>query len=106
MYIGSVWVDYGGTIGVIFVLATIIPGFAKGVIHSGLHGFNGVLSGVLLFLFLGDVWSNRVIISIIVVSAISSVLLAALLEVFAVWDVLSYTLPFNFIKLIFLCAIK
>ena len=64
------WFGFAGTIGVIAsTLAGIALGFDRGAIHAGLYGFNGVLVGLGLALFLDPPWDVLVIVWIIVLSA-------------------------------------
>jgi urea transporter len=98
------WFGFAGTIGVIAsTLAGIALGFDRGAIHAGLYGFNGVLVGLGLALFLDPPWDALVIVWIIVLSALSSVLMGALAAVFGgAWGVPPFTLPFNITTLLFL----
>src|SRR4029077_12296484 len=98
------WFGFAGTIGVIAsTLAGIALGFDRGAIHAGLYGFNGVLVGLGLALFLNPPWDVLVIVWIIVLSAVSSVLMGALAAVFGgAWGVPPFTLAFNITTLLFL----
>ena len=98
------WFGFAGTIAVIAsTLAGIALGFDRGAIHAGLYGFNGVLVGLGLALFLDPPWDVLVIVWIIVLSALSSVLMGALAAVFGgAWGVPPFTLAFNIITLLFL----
>ena len=82
-WITDPWFGFAGTIAVIAsTLAGIALGFDRGAIHAGLYGFNGVLVGLGLALFLHPPWDVLVIVWIIVLSALSSVLMGALASVF------------------------
>lgn len=98
------WFGFAGTIGVVASTLAAHPlGFDRDAIHAGLYGFNGVLVGLALALFLSPRWDALVVVWIIVLSAASSVLMGALAAVFAgVWGVPPFTLAFNAITLVFL----
>ena len=103
-WINDPWFGFAGTIAVIAsTLAGIALGFDRGAIHAGLYGFNGVLVGLGLALFLDPQWDVLVIVWIIVLSALSSVLMGALAAVFGgAWGVPPFTLAFNITTLLFL----
>ena len=78
-------------------------GLDRGAIRVGLFGFNGVLVGAGMSLFLQPDWDLLVMVWIVVGAALSSVLHAALATVFlGAWKVPPFTLAFNFITLMFL----
>lgn len=103
MYVASPWLGVGGTIGlVVSTVTALLLGFDRGAIRNGLYGFNGVLVGAALATFLFGAWNPIVILYIVVISAFSTVLMAALSKVFlSAWNVPPFTLPFNFATLIF-----
>ena len=75
----------------------------RGAIRAGLFGFNGVLVGAGMSLFLQPDWDILVMVWIVVGAALSTVLHAALANVFlGAWAVPPFTLAFNFITLMFL----
>ena len=75
----------------------------RGAIRAGLFGFNGVLVGAGLSLFLQPDWDVLVMVWIVVGAFFSTILHAALAAVFiGAWKVPPFTLAFNFITLIFL----
>jgi urea transporter len=98
------WFGFGGTVGVVAsTLAAHALSFDRDAIRAGLFGFNGVLVGLALSLFLSPVWDPLVIVWMIVLSAASSVLMGALAAVFGgSWGVPPFTLAFNIITLLFL----
>lgn len=103
MWIYDPWFGFAGTVGVIAsTLAAHALGVDRGLIRAGLYGFNGVLVGLALALFLTPAWDALIVVWVIVLSAASSVLMAALLAVFGAWGVPPFTLPFNIITLLFL----
>jgi urea transporter len=98
------WFGFAGTIAVIAsTLAALALGFDRDAIHAGLYGFNGVLVGLGLALFLSPPWDALVVLWIIVLSGASSVLMGALAALFGgAWGVPPFTLAFNIITLLFL----
>jgi len=104
MFVGEAWLGFAGALGlVVSTLTAIALGMDRGAIRAGLFGFNGVLVGAGLSLFLDPDWSGVVMVWIAVAAAFSTVLHAALAAVFiGAWKVPPFTLGFNFITLIFL----
>ncbi len=104
MWIYDPWFGFAGTVGVVAsTLAAHALGIDRGLIHAGLYGFNGVLVGLALALFLTPTWDVLVVVWIIALSAASSVLMGALAAVFVgALGVPPFTLAFNSITLLFL----
>lgn len=100
------WLGFGGTLGVVVSnLVAVMLRFDRGAIHAGLFGFNGVLCGLALATFLAPKWDGVAVTWIIVVSAGSSVAMAALAALFAkAWGVPPFTLAFNLSVLLFMIA--
>jgi urea transporter len=104
-FVASAWLGVASVIGLVAsTLVAILIGIDRGLIRAGLFGFNGILVGAGLSLFLAPAWDPLAIVWIIVVSGFSSILMASLAAVFQVWSVPPFTLPFNFATLIFLVA--
>jgi len=105
IFVASAWLGVAALIGLLAsTLVGILIGIDRNLIRAGLFGFNGVLVGAGLGLFLAPEWDGLAIIWIIVVSGLSSILMATLATVFQSWNVPPFTLPFNFATLIFLVA--
>ncbi len=105
MFIASTWLGTAAIIGlVVSTLVGILLGMDRALIRAGLFGFNGILVGAGLSLFLAPEWDWVVIVWIVLVSGFSSILMATLATLFATWNVPPFTLPFNFATLIFLVA--
>ena len=105
LFVASAWLGVAAVIGLVSsTLVAILLGIDRGLIRAGLFGFNGILVGAGLSLFLAPDWDGLVIVWIIVVAGFSTILMATLATVFQVWNVPPYTLPFNFATLIFLVA--
>jgi urea transporter len=105
MFVASAWLGVAAVIGLVSsTLVGILIGVDRGLIRAGLFGFNGILVGAGLSLFLTPDWDGLVIVWIIIVSGFSSILMATLATVFQAWNVPPFTLPFNFATLLFLVA--
>ena len=104
MFVAEAWLGFAGVLGLVVSTGTaIVIGMDRGAIRAGLFGFNGVLVGAGLSLFLAPDWDVLVIILIVVGAFFSTILHAALANVFiGAWAVPPFTLAFNFITLIFL----
>ena len=104
MFIGEAWLGFAGALGVVSsTLAAVVIGMDRGAIRAGLYGFNGVLVGAGMSLFMQPDWDALVMVWIVVGSMLSTILHAALAAVFiGAWKVPPFTLAFNFITLIFL----
>jgi urea transporter len=104
MFVGEAWLGFAGVVGlVVSTLSAVVIGMDRGAIRAGLFGFNGVLVGAGLSLFLAPDWDVLVIVWIVVASFFSTILHAALASVFiSAWGVPPFTFAFNFITLIFL----
>jgi urea transporter len=104
MFVGEAWLGFAGALGlVVSTLAAIAIGMDRGAIRAGLFGFNGVLVGAGMSLFLQPDWSGVVMVWIVVGAFFSTVLHAALANVFiGAWKVPPFTLAFNFMTLLFL----
>jgi urea transporter len=106
MFIAEAWLGFAGVLGVVASTATAaVLGMDRGAIRAGLFGFNGVLVGAAFSLFLQPDWDTLVIVWIVVAAAFSTILHAALANIFVgVFKVPPFTLAFNFMTLIFLIA--
>ena len=104
MFVGEAWLGFAGVLGVVVsTLAAIVIGMDRLAIRAGLFGFNGVLVGAGLSLFLQPDWDALVMVWIAVGAFFSTILHAALAAVFiGAWKVPPFTLAFNFMTLLFL----
>jgi len=90
---GSIWGGIAGFIGVVVSTVTAaLLGISKDSIAQGLYGFNGVLVGIALSLFLE--YSPLLIIYIVFGSIISTIITAAFASLFGRLDVPTLTGPF------------
>jgi urea transporter len=81
----------------------MLIGMDRGAIRAGLFGFNGVLVGAGLSLFLQPDWNGLVMVWIVVGAFFSTILHGALASVFiGAWKVPPFTFAFNFMTLLFL----
>jgi urea transporter len=105
IFVASAWLGVAAILGVLAsTLLAIALGMDRTLIRAGLFGFNGVLVGAGLGLFLTPEWGALVMLWIVLVAAFSTILMASLATVFQTWNVPPFTLPFNFATLIFLIA--
>ena len=104
MFVAEAWLGFAGALGlVVSTLTAIFIGMDRGAIRAGLFGFNGVLVGAGFSLFLEPDWSGVVMIWIVVGAFFSTVIHAALANIFiGAWKVPPFTLAFNFMTLLFL----
>jgi len=98
------WLGFAGALGlVVSTLAAILIGLDRGAIRAGLFGFNGVLVGAGMSLFLQPDWDVLVMVWIVVGAFFSTILHAAFAAVFlGAWGVPPFTLAFNVMTLLFL----
>ena len=67
MFVAEPWLGFAGVLGVVVsTLAAIVIGMDRGAIRAGLFGFNGVLVGAGLSLFLQPDWDVVVMVWIVV----------------------------------------
>jgi urea transporter len=104
MFVAEAWLGFAGVLGlVVSTLTAILIGMDRAAIRAGLFGFNGVLVGAGLSLFMEPDWDVLVMVWIVLGAALSTILHAALAAVFlGAWKVPPFTLAFNFITLILL----
>jgi urea transporter len=95
MVIGEPWLGFAGAV-------EVALGMDRGAIRAGLFGFNGVLVGAGLSLFLQPDWDLLVLVWIVLGAGLSTILHTALANVFGVWRIPPLTLAFNFMTLMFL----
>src|SRR5688572_19733205 len=82
MCVGELWLGVAGVIGlVVSTLTAIAIGMDRAAIRAGLFGFNGVLVGAGLSLFLQPDWDALVMVWIVVGAFFSTILHAALANV-------------------------
>jgi urea transporter len=105
IFVASAWLGVGAVLGLLAsTLTAIALGMDRTLVRAGLFGFNGILVGAGLALFLGPEWDGLAMLWIVLVAAFSTILMATLAAVFQTWNVPPFTLPFNFATLIFLVA--
>jgi urea transporter len=104
MFVAEGWLGFAGVLGVVASTAAAgVIGMDGGAIRAGLFGFYGVLVGAGMSLFLQPDWDEMVIVWIVVGAMFSTILHAALANIFVgIFKVPPFTLAFNFMTLIFL----
>lgn len=83
-------------------LTAMLMGADRGQIRSGMFGFNAALVGIALMYFLEPTALNWV--CLILASACSTILMAAMMAAFGTWKLPVLTAPFIFTSLIFFLA--
>jgi len=104
MFVAEPWLGFAGALGLAVSTATaLFLGMDRGAIRAGLFGFNGILVGAGLSLFLQPDWDVLVMVWIALGAFFSTILHAALANVFiGAFKVPPFTLAFNFMTLLFL----
>uniref|UniRef100_A0A8B9U211 Urea transporter n=1 Tax=Anas zonorhyncha TaxID=75864 RepID=A0A8B9U211_9AVES len=100
------WWTLTGCLGtVVSTLTALILGQDRGAIAAGLHGYNGVLVGLLMAVFSakGD-YHWWLLLPVALVSMMCPVFTSALGSVFCKWDLPVFTLPFNLALTLYLAA--
>src|ERR1700754_3830621 len=97
MFVGEAWLGFAGAHRVLVSTPlALLFGMDRGAIRAGLFGFNGVLVGAGLSLFLQPDWDIMVMVWIVVAAFFSTILHASFAAVFVgSWTVPPFTLAFN-----------
>ena len=104
LFIGGVTAGAAATVGVISSTVTAyLLGFSEDDIDAGLYGFNGTLVGPCLFLFLEN--SPQLWLYVVLASALSSIVLAALMRILGPYKIPASTSPFVLTSWMFLVAV-
>ncbi|XP_055273256.1 urea transporter 2 [Moschus berezovskii] len=106
LFIQNPWWAISGCLGtVVSTLTALILSQDKSAIAAGLHGYNGVLVGLLLAVFSdkGD-YFWWLLLPVIVMSMSCPILSSALGTIFSKWDLPVFTLPFNIAVTLYLAA--
>ncbi|KFR16056.1 Urea transporter 2, partial [Opisthocomus hoazin] len=100
------WWTLTGCLGtVVSTLTALLLGQDRSAIAAGLHGYNGVLVGLLMAVFSakGD-YHWWLLLPVALVSMMCPVFTSALGSVFCKWDLPVFTLPFNLALTLYLAA--
>uniref|UniRef100_A0A8C3X4M1 Urea transporter 1 n=1 Tax=Catagonus wagneri TaxID=51154 RepID=A0A8C3X4M1_9CETA len=100
------WWAIAGCLGTaVSTLTALILGQDKSAIAAGLHGYNGMLVGLMMAVFSdkGDYYW-WLLLPIIVMSTSCPILSSALGSIFSKWDLPVFTLPFNIAVTLYLAA--
>uniref|UniRef100_A0A8D1QVH7 Urea transporter 1 n=1 Tax=Sus scrofa TaxID=9823 RepID=A0A8D1QVH7_PIG len=106
LFIQNPWWAISGCLGtVVSTLTALILSQDKSAIAAGLHGYNGVLVGLLMAVF-SDKGNYYwwLLLPIIVMSTSCPILSSALGSIFSKWDLPVFTLPFNIAVTLYLAA--
>lgn len=104
LFIGGVTAGAAATVGVISSTVTAyLLGFSEDDVDAGLYGFNGTLVGPCLFLFLEN--SPQLWLYVVLASALSSIVLAALMKILGPYKIPASTSPFVLACWMFMVAV-
>ncbi|KAM9225780.1 urea transporter 2 isoform 2-T2 [Dugong dugon] len=106
LFVQNPWWAISGCLGtIVSTLTALILSQDKSAIAAGLHGYNGVLVGLLMAVFSdkGDYYW-WLLLPVIVMSTSCPVLSSALGTIFSKWDLPVFTLPFNIAVTLYLAA--
>uniref|UniRef100_A0A803VS12 Urea transporter n=1 Tax=Ficedula albicollis TaxID=59894 RepID=A0A803VS12_FICAL len=100
------WWTLTGCVGtLVSTLTALILGQDRSAIAAGLHGYNGVLVGLLMAVFSADGDYNWwLLLPVTLVSMTCPIFASALSTVFSKWDLPVLTLPFNLALTLYLAA--
>ncbi|XP_006007026.1 urea transporter 2 [Latimeria chalumnae] len=100
------WYALTGLTGTVFsTLSALILSQNRAAIAAGLHGYNGILVGLLMAVFSnkGD-WYWWLLLPIAVMSMTCPILSSGLASVTSKWDLPVFTLPFNMAVMLYMAA--
>ncbi|XP_007942039.1 urea transporter 2 [Orycteropus afer afer] len=106
LFVQNPWWAISGCLGtIVSTLTALILSQDKSAIAAGLHGYNGVLVGLLMAVFSdkGDYYW-WLLLPVIVMSMSCPILSSALGTIFSKWDLPVFTLPFNIAVTLYLAA--
>ncbi|KAG8456860.1 hypothetical protein GDO86_002592 [Hymenochirus boettgeri] len=106
LFLQNPWWAIAGCLGtIVSTLTALILSQDRSAIAAGLHGYNGILVGLLMAVFSakGD-WYWWLLLPVTVMSMACPVLSSALASVFSKWDLPVFTLPFNIAVCLHLAA--
>ncbi|XP_037661445.1 urea transporter 2 isoform X1 [Choloepus didactylus] len=106
LFIQNPWWAISGCLGtIVSTLTALILSQDKSTIAAGLHGYNGVLVGLLMAVFSdrGDYYW-WLLLPVIIMSMSCPILSSALSTILSKWDLPVFTLPFNIAVTLYLAA--
>ncbi|XP_012870373.1 PREDICTED: urea transporter 2 isoform X1 [Dipodomys ordii] len=106
LFVQNPWWAISGCLGtIVSTLTALVLSQDKSAIAAGLHGYNGVLVGLLMAVFSdkGDYYW-WLLLPVIVMSMSCPILSSALSTIFSKWDLPVFTLPFNIAVTLYLAA--
>ncbi|XP_006920003.2 urea transporter 2 [Pteropus alecto] len=106
LFVQNPWWAISGCLGTIMsTLTALVLSQDKSAITAGLHGYNGVLVGLLMAVHSdkGDYYW-WLLLPVIIMSMFCPILSSALGTIFSKWDLPVFTLPFNIMMTLYLAA--
>ncbi|XP_027626062.1 urea transporter 2 isoform X1 [Tupaia chinensis] len=106
LFVQNPWWAISGCLGtIVSTLTALILSQDRSAIAAGLHGYNGILVGLLMAVFSdkGDYYW-WLLLPVIVMSMTCPILSSALGTIFSKWDLPVFTLPFNIAVTLYLAA--
>ncbi|MBE3559026.1 MAG: urea transporter [Ktedonobacteraceae bacterium] len=103
IFVNSALLGLAGLIGlVVSTLTAMLLRADRSLIHAGLFGYNGILTGIGLAFFLR--WNGMLVVYIIIAAIVSSVVMMALINLLSGLDMPALTAPFVLTTWLFLFA--
>ncbi|KAM4709396.1 urea transporter 2-like [Discoglossus pictus] len=106
LFLQNPWWAIAGCLGTIMsTISALILSQDRSAIAAGLHGYNGILVGLLMAVFSskGD-WYWLLLLPVVVMSMTCPILSSALASIFSKWDLPVFTLPFNIAVCLYMAA--
>jgi urea transporter len=95
IFVNSYQLGIAGVIGLLAgTLTAMVLGADRNMIRAGLFGYNGILTGIGLLVFLQPTWSAALVVYIILGGVLSTIVFMALANFFSTWDMPALTAPF------------
>ncbi|KAE8636819.1 hypothetical protein XENTR_v10003149 [Xenopus tropicalis] len=106
LFLQNPWWAIAGCLGtIVSTLTALILSQDRSAIAAGLHGYNGILVGLLMAVFSAKGnWYWWLLLPVSVMSMTCPVLSSALASIFKKWDLPVFTLPFNIAVCVYLAA--
>jgi len=103
IFINSPLLGLAGLIGLLTsTVAAMVLGVDRSLVRAGLFGYNGILTGIGLAVFLS--WNGVLVVYMIVAAVVSTIVMMALAKLLGAWDMPALTAPFVLTTWLFLFA--
>lgn len=103
IFFNSALLGLAGLIGLVAsTVAAMVLGVDRTLVRAGLFGYNGILTGIGLAVFLR--WNGILVLYIIVAAVVSTIVMMALANLLRPWDMSALTAPFVLTTWLFLFA--